>query len=364
MIELVIILLVWLYILLQLIVLAGYLSDRPKPLVLRVKPHVAILIAARNEEKSIGDCLASIVKVNYPKDLLEVWVGNDSSEDNTGPIVQEFAAQYPFIHLFTITTNLGSAKAKGNVLAHLVQQSTSPYLFVTDADIGVPKEWISNLLPQLQQENRGIVSGTTLVDGPSSFAKWQGLEWCLGNGYLIGLDQLGMKSTAVGNNMCFTREAYMATGGYESMPFSVTEDFQLFNAIRQKGFSSLNMLEPKSLTISTAQKDLVSFLHQRKRWMIGAQDLPWYWIFVFGLQALFYPALIILFFMLPKMASMLLLTKMLVQSIYLILLHKRMQRRINLFEFISFEGYTFVTQLLMIGFYLLPIKMDWKKRSY
>ncbi|OYU95460.1 MAG: glycosyl transferase family 2 [Bacteroidetes bacterium B1(2017)] len=364
MIELVIILIAWLYVLLQLLVLAGYLSDRPKALLLKEMPKVAILIAARNEEKSIGGCLASIVKLNYPKDLLEVWVGNDSSEDNTASIVQEFSNQYPFIHLFSVTTNLGSAKAKGNVLAHLVQQSTSPFIFVTDADIEVPTDWIAHLLPHLQNENRGIVSGTTLVDGSTSFAKWQGLEWCLGNGYLIGLDQLGMKSTAVGNNMCFTREAYLATGGYESMPFSVTEDFQLFKAIRQKGYSSLNMLEPNSLTISTAQNNLPSFLHQRKRWMIGAQDLPWYWLFVFGLQALFYPALLALFFMLPKMAILLLLTKMLVQSIYLLLIHKRIRRRINLFEFISFEAYTFFTQLFMIGFYLLPIKMDWKKRRY
>ena len=362
--EILLLLFVWLYVLLQLLVLAGYASDRPKALRLLAAQPVAILIPARNEAENMAKCLQAIGQLNYPKDLLEVWVGNDGSEDQTAAIVEDFSKRFPYIHLYQVQGNLGSARAKGNVLAQLMQQSKAEFVFVTDADIEVAPDWINALLPHLLEKNSGIVSGTTLVDGLSYFEKWQGLEWSLGNGYLIGLNQLGMKSTAVGNNMCFTRSAYLATGGYENMPFSVTEDFQLFSAIRKKGYASLNLIEANSLNISAAQKKLMALLHQRKRWMIGAQDLPWYWLFVFGLQAMFYPCLLTLCFINMELALGIWLVKIALQSLYLLLIHLRLKRRIHWPSFLLFEPYTFLVQLLMMVFYLLPVKMDWKNRQY
>ena len=46
-------------------------------------PKISILIAARNEEHSIERCLAAIDALDYPKDKMEVLVGNDASTDNT-----------------------------------------------------------------------------------------------------------------------------------------------------------------------------------------------------------------------------------------------------------------------------------------
>ena len=43
-------------------------------------------------------------------------------------------------------------------------------------------------------------------------------------------------------------------------------------------------------------------LHQRKRWLIGAQDLPFNWKAMISLYGLFLPALFILFFLSPQLA--------------------------------------------------------------
>ena len=230
--------------------MAGYFSGNPKVKPARSNPKVAIIIAARNEEANIEACLQSILQLNYPQELIEVWIGNDRSTDQTALLVKNFISGRTNFHLFEVEGELGSARAKGNVLAQLVQQTQSEYIFVTDADITVAPDWVKHLLPYLLQPKTGIVRGTTLVDGNNFFAKWQGIDWILGNGNLIGLDRLGLKSTAVGNNMCFTKEAYLATGGYENMTFSVTEDFQLFKAISAMGYESVNVLARASLNIS------------------------------------------------------------------------------------------------------------------
>lgn len=362
--EIAIVVLLWLFICLQLLVIAGFLSiskNRFKPTDF---PKVAILVPARNEAQNISECLNALLQLNYPKELLEIWVGDDQSSDDTAFIVQAFSEKHLHIHLCQIEDNMGSARAKGNVLAHLVDRCKAEYIFVTDADIVVGKNWVMSLLPNLQLPQMGMVSGTTLVKGNGFLEAGQSLDWTLGNGYLIGLNQLGLKSTAVGNNMAFTRQAYLATGGYENLPFSVTEDFQLFSAIRSKGFKTENRLEKASLNISKPQYDFIKLLHQRKRWMMGAQALPWYWAVIFGIQAFFYLGIFILAWLNLILALKIWAIKWVLQQSYLLLIHQRLQEKMPWLNFFGYEAYSLFMHVAMIGFYFSPTKMDWKGRKY
>jgi glycosyltransferase involved in cell wall biosynthesis len=60
---------------------------------------VSITIPCRNEEKYIGKCLQSILDSTYPKELLEVFVCDGMSDDNTVEIISQFASRYPFIKM-------------------------------------------------------------------------------------------------------------------------------------------------------------------------------------------------------------------------------------------------------------------------
>lgn len=50
-------------------------------------PKVSIIISAYNEENKISDSIKSIKKIKYPKNLYEVIIVNDGSDDNTRNIV-------------------------------------------------------------------------------------------------------------------------------------------------------------------------------------------------------------------------------------------------------------------------------------
>ena len=56
-------------------------------------PEVAILIAARNEESKLERCLHAMERLNYPKELLTVWIGNDSSSDATLTTAQKLCRE-------------------------------------------------------------------------------------------------------------------------------------------------------------------------------------------------------------------------------------------------------------------------------
>ena len=58
----------------------------------KTNPKVSIILPARNEEEFIGKCLDSLTKQDYEN--YEIIVINDSSEDNTGKIISEYAEKH------------------------------------------------------------------------------------------------------------------------------------------------------------------------------------------------------------------------------------------------------------------------------
>ncbi|MDX5480868.1 MAG: glycosyltransferase, partial [Hymenobacteraceae bacterium] len=81
------------------------------------QPRISILVAARNEEFTILRCLKAIERLNYPKDKIEVLIGDDDSADATRAVVEDFIRDKPNYTCITVTDTLGLARGKANVLA-------------------------------------------------------------------------------------------------------------------------------------------------------------------------------------------------------------------------------------------------------
>src|SRR4026207_778275 len=54
------------------------------------KTKISVIIPARNEEGNIGFLLTALQQQTYPKELFEVIVIDDHSEDRTAAIVRQF----------------------------------------------------------------------------------------------------------------------------------------------------------------------------------------------------------------------------------------------------------------------------------
>ncbi len=284
--------LAWLaYVQWRLATRAGAPAPVPLPAPL---PRVSILLAARNEAAALPRCLASVRALAYPPHLLEVWLGDDASTDATRAVAE--AAMQGFggdFQVIPIAQNLGLARGKANVLAHLAHRATTEYLLITDADIALPPTWVASMLAHAAP-GVGTITGLTVVQGPGWLAHCQGLDWLLSLASIQVATDAGQPMTAMGNNMLVTRTAYRATGGYEALPFSVTEDFALFEAVNAAGFGFRQLFEPAVRAASLPAASWGALLRQRLRWLRGVAALPrrvqvalvlfsGYWLAVVGL---------------------------------------------------------------------------------
>ncbi|MES2732703.1 MAG: glycosyltransferase [Bacteroidota bacterium] len=324
---------------------------------------VSILIAARNEQDHIIACLKAIAQLSYPAQQMEVLIGDDQSEDRTLALIQDFIHDKPHFYLYHISEAIDHQRGKTNVLIQLIRQSKGNYLFFTDADVCVPTHWIQTMLSHLPADT-GIVTGVTLIEGPRIFDQLQALDWLYALTAIQTLSDWKIPVTAMGNNMAVSRRAYEATGGYEALPFSLTEDFQLFQAISKQGFGFQNLLMPEVLAVSQPADSLRTLLQQRKRWMRGAMQLPRHMIALLFAQALFTPLVIILAFFFPTLALAIFATKAGLQAVFI---HRslRLLKQQMLYKYLLiYPLYEASVSLLLIAYYFLPIPMEWKGRKY
>jgi cellulose synthase/poly-beta-1,6-N-acetylglucosamine synthase-like glycosyltransferase len=353
------------YIGIQLVVLVGFLSNRDLEKALPEKdlPFVSILIAARNEERNILYCLTSLCGLNYPKDKYEILIGNDRSEDHTEHFVREFIKDKPLFTLYNIEQEIGLAKGKANVLAQLAHKAIGDYLLITDADIEVQPEWVHSLVAQAD-EKTAIVSGITIVNHGDMLDTMQHTDWLYFMALMQGFVYLGIPATAVGNNMLVSRKAYDETGGYEQIPFSVTEDFKLFQRVRKLGWKTKNVALAKSVNYSRGLGTVKKLIQQRKRWLTGAKELPLFWWFVFGVFGMFWPAIIILAMHSWVLGLQLYLIKLVLQWLYIVLFSLRLHLRGIAFRLLQYELYSLFITIASAYSFFMPSPVSWKGRSY
>ncbi len=244
---------------------------------------ITIIIAVRNEENNIIECLTHIQNLSYRS--IDVLIGNDNSSDNSKKLIEKFIENKPNFYLFDILPSQNpNLKGKTNVLAQLIEKTNNEIIFVTDADTYVNKDWIQNFMLYFDK-NIQIVTGVTIPISDSFFGKIQALEWAeiFGIIYLFAKKKIAL--TSIGNNMAFEKKAYNEIGGYENLPFSLTEDFLLFQKIVKNGGQFEQLYHENILAFTNPTQNIKNWLAQRKRWLYGAMQVNSFFSFLLILKA-------------------------------------------------------------------------------
>ncbi len=128
-----------------------------------ILPRVSMIIAARNEEESIGEKLANAVSLDYPKHKFEIIVASDASTDRTDEIVRSFAEQGVMLH------RQEERQGKTRAQYRAVSVSTGEVLVFSDATTVYEPDVIHKLVRNFADPSVGCVAGQLVyVDGKAS----------------------------------------------------------------------------------------------------------------------------------------------------------------------------------------------------
>lgn len=121
-------------------------------------PTVTVLCAAHNEELVISDLLHCLLKVDYPREKLNIFVVNDRSSDKTGHIVNSFASEYPLL-IKVLHRKSTDTPGKPAAIQDALAQISSDILVVFDADYLPDSQIIRKLVAPFEDPDVGATMG-------------------------------------------------------------------------------------------------------------------------------------------------------------------------------------------------------------
>jgi len=328
-------------------------------------PSVSIVVAARNEEKNILSCLRSLDELTYPKNKIEVIIIDDASTDNTLKITSNFIhgkIKFRVIHL--VEAESDKLKGKVRAMAAGIKLAKGDIILTTDADCIVNPLW-AKTIASYYKNDVGVVNGFTSQNVSGLFSGMQAIDFI----YLLfissGTINLGKPVSCIGNNMSFRKKAYDETGGFENLPFSVTEDFLLLNSIQKlKKYKIVYPVNRNSLIFSNPVSSVSELLNQKKRWAVGGIETPplgvglMLWSFLTNLSILLSP------FFFSTTWLYLLIFKIATDLFVLIPIHQKLGLQKNLKYFLMFEIYYILYVVILPFLVLFNRKVKWKDRVY
>lgn len=199
---------------------------------------VSVLIPARNEEASIGQALASILRCNHPE--FEVVVMDDASEDRTAEVVRHQAASDPRVRLVQSSGLPPGWNGKQHACWQLAGQARYDRLLFLDADVRLAPDALTRVVAEQLARRVPLVSG---------FPHQETLTWSeqclipLMHYVLLGflpIEQMrasSMPGFAAGCGQLFLaqREDYFSVGGHSAIAASRHDGIALPKAYRKSG---------------------------------------------------------------------------------------------------------------------------------
>jgi len=238
-------------------------------------PHngtYSVVIAARNEEDTIGTCLDRVFSQTMSSERYEVIVVNDRSTDRTLDILKEYAQKYENLSIITIDTTPPGFSPKKFAVTRGIEQCTNSIVVFTDADCLVLPTWLETIDCHFGPDI-GLVQGITTyryVNGMNRlFYGIQALDF-LSHGIVAAAGigaKLPINSNA--NNFAIRKETFQAVGGYGEKAGKVIsgDDDLLLQRVWHHGKWNIHyMISPLGAVQTMPTPTIKGAFEQRKRW--------------------------------------------------------------------------------------------------
>lgn len=169
---------------------------------------VSIIITAKNEEAHIAETVHRCFKSNYPRDLMELIVIDDGSDDKTWDVLTRLRPEYPEMKLIQFEKN----KGKRHAMAAGAEQAKGDILIYVDSDSYVDAEGIYKIVQPFANPKVGAVSGHILavVEPHNTISKMESVRYYVAHRLMKAVESIyGAVTCCPGAFSAYRRSAVM-----------------------------------------------------------------------------------------------------------------------------------------------------------
>jgi cellulose synthase/poly-beta-1,6-N-acetylglucosamine synthase-like glycosyltransferase len=237
---------------------------------------ISIIVPVRNEVRNIIKLLQYIDNQDYRKRNFELIIVNDSSEDNTVSVIEDFKRTSDLnINIIDLKERSNNSSPKKRAITEALKTAKGELIITTDGDCTMNSKWLSSLVEFYEKTDAYFISA------PVSFiikkrANWLQNFWnyfqIIEFGSLVGSGacsiKLGSPNMCSGANIAYRKSIFEEVGGYEgNEQIASGDDEFLMHKIASRFPDKIEFLKDYHAVVEThAHETISSFFSQRKRW--------------------------------------------------------------------------------------------------
>lgn len=223
-------------------------------------PSVAVVVPCFNEEKTVGSTVESLLKLDYPKESLEIILVDDGSIDKTREIFDSYKHH---AHVRVIHKENGG---KHTALNAGIASTKSEYIACLDADSFVSPHALKESIAHFDRPKIGAVTASMSVYRPkSALERMQQAEYLMGILLRHLLTTFNGLYVTPGPFTVYRRKVFDSLGAFRSA--HNTEDMEIALRMQKAGWEIQNA--PRARVYTKAPRTVASLLKQRVRWTTG-----------------------------------------------------------------------------------------------
>jgi cellulose synthase/poly-beta-1,6-N-acetylglucosamine synthase-like glycosyltransferase len=234
-------------------------------------PRTVVIIPAWNEAAVIGDSIDRLMKLDYPRDALRVYVVNDASTDATPDVVRAKRREYPgqVQHLRRERGGQGKAHTLNHGLVTALADDWMQALLIMDADVIFLPTALRMMTRHLADPRVGAVTGY-IKEGsrPGNYlTRFIAFEYVTAQAAARrGQNVLGAMACLAGGAQLHSRANLEAIGGRIDTS-SLAEDTITTFGTQLAGNRAV--FEPHAVVIAEEPGRIAALWRQRMRWARG-----------------------------------------------------------------------------------------------
>lgn len=232
-------------------------------------PPLSVVICARNEADNLKMFLPSVLEQDYP--LFEVVVVNDCSEDNTADVLGEMLKQYPHLKVSMIQKDPGFNHTKKLAMLIGIKAAKNDLLVFTDADCRPATSfWLREVAAAAAGDEDIIIGYGAYMPDTGILNRYIRYETMFTAMQYFGMAMAGVPYMGVGRNLAYRRSFFFEKGGFGPHNHIMSGDDDLFVNRNSTPDNVSLMLSHDSFTLSVAEKNITSWVKQKRRHFLAA----------------------------------------------------------------------------------------------
>ncbi|EOG6894975.1 Glycosyl transferase, group 2 family protein [Flavobacterium psychrophilum] len=226
------------------------------------KTRFSIVVPFRNEQDNLPKLLLCIDQLNYPKDLFEVILVDDDSEEELQ--ITNYELQIIIVHNIRVSNS-----PKKDAINTAIAIAKNDWVITTDADCLVGPNWLSTFDAFIQKNKPKMVAAGVFYKTNSGFLDaFQQLDFLSLQGTTIGSFGNNQAFMCNGANFCYQKAFFYELNGFDGNDKIASGDdvFLLQKAI-QKAKNEVCFLKSEWAIVQTKSEKTWKYLfNQRVRW--------------------------------------------------------------------------------------------------